>query len=134
MSPLPDALRKLSSLAALLAIPMSWICLGHFCMGGHMAHPPYAWYSYANDWIWPLLFLVSVVSSAFSNYDERSVFIGLALTTSVLNALCLAPYSLISSMLLAMACIRQFSWSGRGTTSQPIGSKEPAPNTTEPSQ
>jgi len=35
-------------------IGSGWCCSHHICMGGHMAHPPYAWWHYGVDGGWVL--------------------------------------------------------------------------------
>jgi len=83
-STLQDKRRIVAGISALVAIPMYSYCgAAHFCVGGHMAHPPYPWWDFANEYIWITFLSIALVLSFRSNIPAKKTFIGL---TSVMLA------------------------------------------------
>jgi len=95
----------LVSVSALLAMPFYFVCgINHFCIGGHMAHPPYAWYHFANDLGWLTFLVAALVFSFKSNIHKKKTFIILTILVLVhiLNEL-----SLIFAIGLIVTSIRE---------------------------
>jgi hypothetical protein len=64
----PDERRIISAWLVLLGFPGFVFCgLAHICMGGHMAHPPYAAWHYAIDALWTCCFWGGTVIGWNSN-------------------------------------------------------------------
>jgi len=79
-----DKRRIVASISALIAIPFYSYCgAAHFCIGGHMAHPPYQWWDFANEYVWITFLSIALVLSFRSNIPSKKTFIGL---TSVMLA------------------------------------------------
>ncbi len=69
-----DKRRLVVSVCAILGIACYVLCgLRHFCKHGHMAHPPYVTYHYANDLLWFMCFAAAGVFSVRSNLRMRVV-------------------------------------------------------------
>lgn len=67
-----DRFRKLACLCAILATPGFVLCgIEHFCMDGHMAHPPYPQWAKCSDAAYILLIGAGAVFSARSNTQSR---------------------------------------------------------------
>jgi hypothetical membrane protein len=77
-----DQRRLLASILVLVAMPSYFICsFAHFCMGGHMAHPPYPWYHFASDVFYLILLVTALVFSFRSNIRRKKTFIILVVLT-----------------------------------------------------
>jgi len=84
----PDKRRVLASAAVLLAMPFFVVCgLCHFCIGGHMAHPPYQWHHFANDFGWLTFFVIALVFAFRSNIPARMTFVVLTVIMFALHIL-----------------------------------------------
>ncbi len=55
---------KLVAIISLIGAPSYLACFPlHFCMAGHMQHPPYFWYDFISDWLWMFCYGCVVVFS-----------------------------------------------------------------------
>jgi hypothetical protein len=59
-------LGTLAFVSAIAGTPGLLLCGFHVCRGGHMAHPPCAWWHNASDWSWPFLFLVGAIAGVLT--------------------------------------------------------------------
>jgi len=75
------------SFLILTTIPSLFVCLKyHYCMGGHMMHPPYpAWHTYT-DLHWILFFLLVAVADFISINRLRMI------NAVLLLYLCIKPF------------------------------------------
>jgi hypothetical protein len=73
-----DKRRVLACWAALVAVPFYCNCaIRHFCICGHLAHPPHPWIENANDLLWISCFAIAMVFACRSNLPSRIGFIAL---------------------------------------------------------
>jgi hypothetical protein len=79
--------RLISSAFALIGSPTFHLCGEHWCMDGHMRHPPYALGDYLGDLLWTASFFIAAVCAIFS--PERR-------------------YWLISLLIILTLCMRNF--------------------------
>jgi hypothetical protein len=69
-------LRAVACLLIIGAAPCYAICWRHFCMCGHMAHPPYQLIEHLNDHLWIWGFLTSMLLVLLSDLSWKFAFCG----------------------------------------------------------
>jgi hypothetical protein len=47
----------------------------HYCMCGHMAHPPFHWWDYANDILWVSLFIAAAIVAAYRWHEKSFIWV-----------------------------------------------------------
>jgi hypothetical protein len=127
-----DKRRVLSSVAALLAMPSYFFCgMAHFCIGGHMAHPPYPWYHFANEFGWLTFLVIALVFAFRANIPAKKTFIvlsGLMLAFRILGE---GTLTLIMAVGLIVASIQGFRSSKTNkdrSNEAPEATSEPPPS------
>lgn len=89
--------------ALLLSVPPIVICGTHFCMGGHMQHPPYSWLDHASHFAYPsLLFSVILLSKAGRLPERGALYF---LVVFVAGAIFIGPGSPVPILLLLVASV-----------------------------
>lgn len=89
------------------------LCAGlHVCMGGHLAHPPYAWYSLAMDFVWAgALVLLALAVGAERMWGMAGVLLGVCASRLVLGSLgiLLFPFEIAALVLVGARVSKRFS-------------------------
>ena len=102
-----DKRRVLASTSALLAMPFFFLCgMCHFCIGGHMAHPPYPWYHFANEFGWLTFLVIALVFAFRSNIAARKTFIVLTVLILSLRILGEGTLTLVMGVGLIVASVQ----------------------------
>jgi hypothetical protein len=70
---------RIAALAAVLGSPGLALCGTHFCRGGYMQHPPYAWWHHVSDVAWPILFAVGIAAAISSRKRRDQILCALLL-------------------------------------------------------
>jgi membrane protein implicated in regulation of membrane protease activity len=128
---LADRRRVLASTAALLAMPFFFVCgLCHFCMGGHMQHPPYPWYYVANEFGWLSFLVIASVFAFRSSIPARKTFIALAVLMLTLRFLwegCLTLLMAVALVVVSIQGLRGNETTTRRSNRTPEATLETAP-------
>ena len=125
-----DKRRVLSSVAALLAMPFFFFCgMAHFCIGGHMAHPPYPWYHFANEFGWLTFLVIALVFAFRSNIPTKKTFLILTVLMLALRLLGEGMLTLVMAVGLIVASIRGMRGARaiKGRSNQASATSKPAP-------
>jgi len=105
-----DKRRIVASISALIAIPFYSYCgAAHFCIGGHMAHPPYQWWDLANEYVWITFLSIALVLSFRSNIPSKKTFIGFTsvmLASSLVYLSILMPLAALGLLVVSIKSLR----------------------------
>ena len=127
-----DQRRILASVAALLAMPFYFFCgINHVCMCGHLAHSPYFWYDFANDFVWLALLAMALVFAFRSNLQEKSIFIfltALILMVRVLGDEVLGLAMAVGLVVAGIRNLRRRKVNNAGANSMPPATPDSSPS------
>lgn len=108
-----DLFRRLAVAFTFLGTPGFVVCATeHFCMDGHMAHPPYSIWHRVGDLSWILFFGMGAIAALRSNMRSRGWLTGLLLTMTLGQFLlgglpCLEFIALPGALLIAVQGFRR---------------------------
>jgi hypothetical protein len=109
------------AIACLAGVSGSVACfMLHICMAGHMQHPPYAFWEYAMDVLWPAALIVGALRCGESKIRRKKVFIYLSIVlipsrflagslggTALLWEVPIAVYLIVVSLRSAWLSVRK---------------------------
>jgi len=112
----PSCLRVIACLVVIGTAPSYYLCWDHYCMGGHMEHPPYPPSDIVGDWFWILGYLLCIPMFLGSNMTGRFIAAGgLAYLVWVKLANDTAAYDSLCALggLSALSMFGLLEWRGR---------------------
>ena len=103
-----DRRRIITAAALLVASPCYVFCgFSHICMCGHMQHPPFPLWHYANDFLWVTGYAIALVLCLRSNIPRWELVFGCTLFLILSRLLLdLFPLTVPISVLLMIVGIR----------------------------